>query len=256
MPALIDKIAIVTGASSGIGLATARLFAREGASVVLAARRVRELDALAEEIQAAGGNALACAGDVREEAFARKLVERATERFGGLDIAFNNAGTLGPMKPTPEVDIAEWNETLETNLTAAFLGAKYQLPAMAKRGGGSLIFTASFVGHTAAFPGVAAYAAGKAGVIGLTKALTVEFGPRGIRVNAILPGGTDTAMARQMNDTEEALASVRQLHARSSALHRPRNRRSRCCISPQTRRASRPEAHCSSMAASRSTAVS
>ena len=213
MHALADKVAIVAGASSGIGYATSKLFAREGAKVVVGARRRAQLDALVAEIEAAGGAAVAVAGDVRDEAFAQALVETAEARFGGLDVAFNNAGSLGEMGPTPEVSLAGWSEAIETNLTSAFLAAKYQLPAMLRRGSGSLIFTSTFVGHTAGMPGVAAYAASKAGLIGLTQALAVEFGPRDIRVNAILPGGTDTPMARQMNGTPEALAFVESLHA-------------------------------------------
>lgn len=213
MYALADKVAIIAGASSGIGHATSRLFAREGARVVVGARRRPELDALVAEIEAEGGTAVALAGDVRDEAFAQALVETALSQFGGLDIAFNNAGTLGEMGYTPDVSLAGWRDTIEANLTSAFLGAKYQLPAMLRRGSGSLIFTSTFVGHTAGMPGVAAYAASKAGLIGLTQALAVEFGPKGIRVNAILPGGTDTPMARQMNGTPEALAFVRSLHA-------------------------------------------
>jgi NAD(P)-dependent dehydrogenase (short-subunit alcohol dehydrogenase family) len=213
MSALTDKIAIVTGASSGIGYATAKLFAREGAKVVVAARRKAELEAVAGEITAAGGHAAALAGDVKDEAFAQALVALALRRFGGLDVAFNNAGTLGEMGATPDVSLPGWRETIETNLTSAFLGAKYQLPAMLARGSGSLIFTSTFVGHTAGMPGVAAYAASKAGLIGLTQALAAEFGPRGIRVNAILPGGTDTPMARAMNGTAEAWAFVEGLHA-------------------------------------------
>jgi NAD(P)-dependent dehydrogenase (short-subunit alcohol dehydrogenase family) len=213
MNALADKVAIVTGASSGIGYATSKLFAREGAKVVVGARRRAELEALVEEIEASGGTAVALAGDVRDEGFAQALVGTAVGRFGGLDVAFNNAGSLGEMGPTPDVSLAGWSEAIETNLTSAFLAAKHQLPAMLRRGSGSLIFTSTFVGHTAGMPGVAAYAASKAGLIGLTQALAVEFGPRGIRVNAILPGGTDTPMARAMNGTPEALAFVRSLHA-------------------------------------------
>ena len=213
MDALADKVAIVAGASSGIGYATSKLFAREGARIVVGARRRAQLDALVAEIEAGGGAAVALAGDVRDEAFARALVETAEARFGGLDVAFNNAGSLGEMGPTPEVSLAGWSEAIEINLTSAFLAAKYQLPAMLRRGSGSLIFTSTFVGYTAGMPGVAAYAASKAGLIGLTQALAVEFGPRGIRVNAILPGGTDTPMARQMNSTPEALAFVESLHA-------------------------------------------
>ena len=213
MPALPNKVAIVTGASSGIGYATAKLFAREGAKVVVAARRQRELDALVEEITQAGGHAVALAGDVKDEAFAQALVELAKAQFGGLDVAFNNAGTIGEMGATPDVSLSEWENTIRTNLTSAFLGAKYQLPAMLDRSGGSLIFTSTFVGYTAGFPGTAAYAASKAGLIGLTQTLAAEFGAKGIRVNALLPGGTDTPMGRAFANTPEALAFVQGLHA-------------------------------------------
>ena len=154
MFALTNKVAIVTGASSGIGRATAKLFAEAGAKVVVAARRQAELDALVAEIGDAGGNAIALAGDVRDEAYAKALVDLAVEKFGGLDIAFNNAGIVGEMGPISELSLEGWRETLDTNLTSAFLGAKYQVPAMVERGGGSLIFTSTFVGHTVGMPGM------------------------------------------------------------------------------------------------------
>jgi NAD(P)-dependent dehydrogenase (short-subunit alcohol dehydrogenase family) len=213
MQALAGKIAIVTGASSGIGRATAHLFAAEGAKVVVSARRQSKLDSLVEEISAAGGTARAVAGDVRDEHVAKALVEAATSNWGGLDVAFNNAGMLGPMQPTTDVSLEDWDEALETNLTSAFLLAKYQIPAMLRRRGGSIIFTSTFVGYSAGFPGMATYAASKSGLVGLTQALAVEFGARGIRVNALLPGGTDTAMGREVANSPEALAAVRALHA-------------------------------------------
>ena len=213
MNALTNKVAIVTSASSGIGRATALLFARMGAAVVVGARRKPELDSLVEEIRREGGRATSVAGDVRDESFAQSLVEQAVERFGGLDIAFNNAGTLGEMGSTLGVSAAGWRDAIDTNLTSAFFGAKHQIPAMLERGAGSVIFTSTFVGYTVGFPGAAAYAASKAGLIGLTQALAAEFGPKAVRVNAILPGGTDTPMAREMNGTPEALAQVASLHA-------------------------------------------
>lgn len=213
MAALSGKVAIVTGASSGIGRATSRLFAREGAKVVVAGRRRPALDTLVAEIEAMGGQAIAVAGDVREEQFASTLVQTAVKWFGGLDVAFNNAGTFGEMGATPQITLAGWQEAIDTNLTAAFLGAKYQIPAMLERGSGSLIFTSTFVGYTACLPGVAPYAASKAGLIGLTQALAVELGPKGIRVNAILPGGTDTPMAQAMIGTPEGRTFVEGLHA-------------------------------------------
>jgi NAD(P)-dependent dehydrogenase (short-subunit alcohol dehydrogenase family) len=213
MGSLQNRVAIVTGASSGIGRATALLFALEGARVILAARRQRELDDVVTEIGEAGGHAVALAGDVQEERFAQALVAAAIEHFGGLDIAFNNAGTLGPMGPTPHIETAAWDEALRINLTSAFLAAKYQVPAMLARGRGSIVFTSTFVGYTAGMPMMAAYAASKAGLIGLTQALAVELGARGIRVNALLPGGTDTPMGRVVTNTPEATEFVRGLHA-------------------------------------------
>lgn len=212
MNTLAGKVAIITGASAGIGRATAKLFAAEGAKVVVAARRQAELDALVDEIAETGGEAVALSGDVKDEGLAKALVATATGRFGGLDIAFNNAGIMGAMGPVGAMTLGDWRNTLDTNLTSAFLGAKYQVPAMLARGGGSLLFTSSFVGHTAAgLPGMAAYAASKAGLIGFTKALAAELGPQGIRVNAVLPGGTATDMASV--DDPDARAFVENLHA-------------------------------------------
>ncbi len=213
MMLLDGKTAIVTGASSGIGRAISLLFARHGAKVVLGARRQVELDRLVDEIINTGGQAIAVAGDVQDESYAEALVKTALERFGTLDVGVNNAGTLGEISPIPDISLAGWRETLDTNLTSAFLGAKYQIPAMQKTGSGSLIFTSSFVGHTAGMPGMGAYGASKAGMIGLMQNLAVEFGPLGIRVNALLPGGTDTPMGRNAAPTPETQAFVENLHA-------------------------------------------
>jgi NAD(P)-dependent dehydrogenase (short-subunit alcohol dehydrogenase family) len=215
MTALADKVAIVTGASSGIGRATALLFAREGAKVVVAARRQSELETLVAEIQQAGGQAAALAGNVKDEAYAKGLVELAMKTFGGLDVAFNNAGIVGEMGPISGLSLKDWHETLDTNLTSAFLGAKYQVQAMVQRGGGSLILTSSFVGHTVGMPGMAAYAASKAGLVGLMQVLAAEYGPKGVRVNALLPGGTDTpaSITNAPGAGPEVLTFVEGLHA-------------------------------------------
>lgn len=213
MERLNGKVAIVTGASAGIGRATAKLFAAEGAMVVVGARRADELDRLVAEIASEGGQAVALAGDVRDETYAKALVDLAVARFGRLDVAFNNAGTLGELGASTDVSLEGWNDALAINLTGSFLGAKHQIARMLENGGGSVIFTSTFVGYTAAFPGVAAYAASKSGLIGLTQVLAAEYGPRGVRVNAILPGAVDTAMYREMNDTPEAQSFITNLHA-------------------------------------------
>jgi NAD(P)-dependent dehydrogenase (short-subunit alcohol dehydrogenase family) len=213
MRVLQDKVALITGASSGIGRATAKLFAAEGARVVIVARRQDVLEALEAEIAAAGGECIIHAGDVAAEATARGAVAAATEAFGGLDIAFNNAGSLGEMGPVTDISLEGWRTAIDVNLTSAFLAARHQIPAMLARGGGSLIFTSTFVGHTAGFPGMSAYAASKAGLIGLTQNLAVEYGARGIRVNALLPGAVDTPMGRDVAHTEELRTFVANLNA-------------------------------------------
>ena len=207
------KCALVTGASAGIGRAAALQLAAEGATVVLAARRGNVLDELAQEIRENGGQAVWLAGDVGEEAYAAALVDLARETYGGLDVAFNNAGVLGEMCSVTDMTLELWRDVIRTNLTSAMLGAKHQIPAMLGRKGCAIVMTSSFVGHTVGVPGMAAYAASKAGMIGLTQVLASEYGPRGLRVNAILPGGTDTDMARSFADSEEARAGVENLHA-------------------------------------------
>lgn len=213
MSRLNGKVALITGASAGIGRATALLFAREGAKVVVGARRQAELDSLVAEIEAAGGHAVGLAGDVREETYAAALVAQAVETYGRLDVAFNNAGILGEAGPSTGVSKDGFADTLEVNLTGSFLGAKHQIAQMVRNGGGSVIFTSTFVGHTIGFPQVAAYAASKSGLIGLTQVLAAEFGPQGVRVNSILPGAVDTDMYRTMNNTPEAVAFLENAHA-------------------------------------------
>lgn len=213
MKRLKDKVAIITGATSGIGYESAKLFAAEGANLILSGRRRDALETLVKEIKAAGGQAVAHAGDVRDEALAAGLVETALHEFGGLDIAFNNAGTVGKGAPLPDIPVEEWNDVLATNLTGSFFGAKYQLPAMLKRGAGSIIFTSTFVGYSVGFPGMAAYAASKAGLIGMAQVIAAEFGASGIRANALLPGGTNTPMGQAVAHTPELKSFVQGLHA-------------------------------------------
>ncbi|PRH86812.1 short-chain dehydrogenase [Labrys okinawensis] len=210
---LENKVAIITGASSGIGEASARLFAAEGAAVVLSGRRRDALGKVAADIAAAGGKAVALAGNIQDEHHQLALVDAAQRHFGGLDIAFNNAGTTGEMAPLTDISSESWRDTIEINLTSAFLAARHQIPAMLARGGGTLVFTSTFVGYTVGFPGMAAYAASKAGLIGLTQVIASEYSARGIRANALLPGGTDTPMGRSVSNTPEARAFIEGLHA-------------------------------------------
>ncbi|HEV7245358.1 MAG TPA: SDR family oxidoreductase [Shinella sp.] len=212
MTRLTDKVAIITGASSGIGRAAALLFAEQGARLVLSARGRDRLDAVADEIRSGGGAVVTVAGDVSEEAHHRALVDAAQNEFGGLDIAFNNAGTTGPVGALPDLALADWQNVLGVNLTSGFLAAKYQLPAMEARGG-VIVFTSTFVGYTAGFPGLAAYAASKSGLIGLVQVLASEYGTKGIRVNALLPGATDTPMGREVANTPEARQFIAGLNA-------------------------------------------
>lgn len=209
---LSNKTVIITGASSGIGAAAALLFAREGANVVLGARRKALIDNLAAEIHRTNGHAISVAGDIQDEEFSIELVSRAQNEFGGLDAAFNNAGIVGDMSPIPDMQNENWRNVIATNLTSAFFAAKYQIPVMKKSGGGSIVFTSSFVGHSnGGMPGMGAYAASKAGLIGLVQSLSSEHGADGVRVNALLPGGTKTAMAGDDPDAHEFVAGLHAL---------------------------------------------
>ncbi|QBF32611.1 SDR family oxidoreductase [Thalassococcus sp. S3] len=207
---LDGKTIIVTGASSGIGAAAARIFAGEGAQVILGARREDRLKDITEKIRKRGGKAVFLAGDVADGAYAADLVALAQSAFGGLDGAFNNAGTTGVQGAISQMTEKNWTNVINVNLTSGFHAAKHQIPALQKRGGGAIVFTSSFVGHTIGLPGMAAYAAAKAGLIGMTQVLAAEHGPDNIRVNALLPGGTKTAMA---GDDPEFHTFVERLHA-------------------------------------------
>lgn len=203
MGMLTGKTAIVTGAGSGIGRAAALLFAREGASVVCIARREAPLRAVVDDIVAQGGQACWIAGDVQDESVHRDSVARAIDAYGGLDVAFNNAGHVGEMGPTVGLSLDSWRSTIETNLTSHFLAVQHQIPAMEARGGGSVIFNATFVGAVMGFSGMAAYGAAKAGLLGLMRTLAVEHARTGVRVNALLPGIVGTPMSTAAASPEE-----------------------------------------------------
>lgn len=206
---LRNKTVIITGASSGIGEAAAFLFAAEGANVVLGARRQGELERIAAQVTKDGGNAAFLAGDVTDETYPIALTALAQEEFGGLDGAFNNAGVMGEMGPVEKMNARNWNAVIAANLTGAFFSAKAQVPALKARGGGSLVFTGSFVGvSNGGMPGMGAYAASKAGLVGLVQSLASDLAAEGIRVNALLPGGTRTAMAGDDPGTHSFIAGL------------------------------------------------
>jgi len=142
---LENKTIIIAGASSGIGAAAAELFASEGANLVLGARRKTELYDVTNQITKNGGNAICLVGDVTDEAYSVALVELANTKFGGLNGAFNNAGTVGEMGPVEDMATATWDDVIATNLTSAFYAAKAQIPAMKSNKGGSIVFTSSFL---------------------------------------------------------------------------------------------------------------
>lgn len=208
---LLGKTIIVTGASSGIGAAAAKLFASEGANVVLGARRMNDLHMLADEISARNQRAVYLAGDVTDREFAQSLTDLAIKTFGKLDGAFNNAGVVGDMINVPEMSIDNWDKVIATNLTSAFWAAKAQIAVMQKQGFGSIVFTSSFVGYSnGGMPGMGAYSASKAGLNGLVQSLASDHAADQIRINSLLPGGTITPAGGEGNP--EALEFIAGLH--------------------------------------------
>lgn len=191
---LSGKTILVTGASSGIGAATALALGKAGAKVALAARRIEALESLVAQIRAAGGDAIAIKTDVTVEADIENAVATTVAHFGRLDGAFNNAGVLGKVAPIHELTTADFTEVMQANVLGVFWSLKHEMAAMLKTGGGSIVNTASIVAQIG-FANFSPYVASKHAVLGLTRSAALEGFQQGIRVNAVNPGPIVTPMA-------------------------------------------------------------
>jgi len=202
------QVALVTGAASGMGWATAKAFAEAGAAVVLADVEEEAVKAAARELAAAGRKAMAVRCDVSDDAQVAAMVDRTVAAFGRLDAAFNNAGVMARIAPTAESTREDWDRVIGINLRGVWSCMKHELRQMERQGGGAIVNNAS-VGALTGNPGIGAYIASKHGVVGLTRTAALEYVKHGIRVNAVNPGLIDTQVARDVvSGDEQAYAEI------------------------------------------------
>jgi NAD(P)-dependent dehydrogenase (short-subunit alcohol dehydrogenase family) len=203
-----NKVALVTGAASGMGLATAQAFAEAGAGIVLADFREDAVKAAAQKLAGAGHKAIAVRCDVSDDAQVAAMVDRAVAEFGRLDAAFNNAGVMARIAPTTDSTREDWDRVIGINLRGVWSCMKYELRQMERQGSGAIVNNAS-VGALTGNPGIGSYIASKHGVVGLTRTAALEYIKHGIRVNAVNPGLIDTQIARDVvSGDEQAYAEI------------------------------------------------
>ncbi len=219
MKTLEGKVAIVTGGSSGLGAAAALQFAREGAKVVIAARRKEQGEAVVRQIEALGSEGLFIHTDVGRRTDIEGLIDGTLARFGRLDVAFNNAGITGPVNvPVAEIEEQGWDEVMNVNLKAVWMCMKYEIPAMLRQRKGAIVNNSSIYGFKPSDAGGAAYCTSKFGVIGLSKTAAIDYGQQGIRVNVVSPGFAHSEMVDPFVDSAPEL--IKALVSRHSAMNR------------------------------------
>ena len=207
-----NKVVLITGGTSGIGRATAIAFAREGAQVVISGRRKLEGSETVTLVEKAGGKGLFVQSDVSDEAQVKALVETVLHHFGRLDVAFNNAGIEGTPTPITDATVDQYSRVFDINVKGVFLSMKYEIPAMLKTGGGSIVNTSSIAGQIG-FPGMGLYSATKHAVNGLTKVAALETAKQGIRVNTVSPAAIETDMVERFVGPASAESDERKYFA-------------------------------------------